>query len=95
MSLLGQIAAFGLGVFLMIAVISALYGVIDLWYMIGKAWPRVVRAMLAWAIAIAVLAWLLPPPYRTAFAWGLAAYLVFYISLFPQFRIFMWFRRRS
>ena len=95
MIVLGQIAVFGAGLFLMIALIGAFYGVVDLWYMIGKAWPRVIRAILAWAIAIAVLAWLLPPPYRTAFAWGLAAYLIFYVSLFPLFRILLRIRRRS
>ncbi len=95
MIVLGQIGTFGVGVFLMIAMIGALYGVVDLWYMIGSAWPRVVRAILAWAIAIAAVAWLLPLPYRLAFAWGLTAYLVVYISLFPMLRIFMRVHRRT
>ena len=95
MTVVGEIAAFGAGIFLMIAVISAAYGVIDPWYMIGRAWPRVVRAILGWGAATAVVAWLLVPPYRMALARGLVAYLVFYISLFPVFRIFIRFRRRS
>ncbi len=95
MIVLGQIAAFGVGVFLMIAMISALYGIVDLWYMIGRAWPRVVRGILSWGIATAAVAWLLPSPYWMAFAWGLTAYLVFYVSLFPLHRIFMRLRRRS
>ena len=95
MTALGQIAAFGVGVFLMISILSALYGIVDLWYMIGKAWPRVLRMILGWAIATAAAAWLLAPPYRMAFVWGLAAYLIFYIGLFPLFRILMRARRRA
>ena len=95
MTALGQIAAFGVGVFLMISILSALYGIVDLWYMIGKAWPCVLRAILGWAIATAAAAWLLAPAYRMAFAWGLAAYLIFYIGLFPLVRILMRARRRA
>ena len=94
MTVLGEIAAFGVGVFLMIAMISALYGIIDFWYMIGRTWPRVVRGILGWGIAIAAAVWLLAPPYRTAYVAGLMAYLVFYIGCFPLFRIFMWSIRR-
>ena len=95
MSLFGEIAAFGAGVVMMIAMLSALYGIVDLWYMIASAWPRVLRGILAWGAAIGVLAWLLGPPERTAFATGLVAYLVFYLSLFPLFRIFLWAIRRK
>ena len=95
MTLPGEIAAFAVGVFLMIAMISALYGVIDLWYMIGSAWPRVAGGILGWGIATAAAAWLLEPPYRMALAAGLAAYLVFYLSLSPLLRILLSIRRRS
>ena len=89
MSLLGEIVAFGAGVVMMIAMLSALYGIVDLWYMMASAWPRVLRGILGWGAAIGVLAWLLGPPERTAFATGLVAYLVFYLSLVPLFRMFL------
>ena len=76
--------------------LGALYGVVDLWYMIGRAWPRVVLRILGWGAAIVAIGLLLEPPYAASFVWGLAAYLVFYLSLFPLFRIYLWaVRRRS
>ena len=56
MSLLGEIVAFGAGAYLMIGMLGALYGIVDLWYMIGRAWPRVLRGILCWGAASAVLA---------------------------------------
>jgi len=77
-----QIAAFAVGVYLSIHMIAALYAVIDLWYAIGRAYPRVLRGILVWAGAIFASAWLLEQPYRMALAWGLAGFLVFYLSLY-------------
>ena len=94
MSLLGEIVAFGAGAYLMIRMLGALYGIVDLWYMIGRAWPRVIRSILCWGAASAVLGWLLEPPYLTAFAYGLVAYLLFYLSLFPLFRVYLRVLRR-
>ena len=88
MSLLAEIVIFFLGVYLMIEMLAALYGIIDLWYMMGKAWPRVLRGILGWGITIAVTAWLLGPQ-RSALAAGMIVYLLFYVSLFPLVRLFL------
>lgn len=88
-----QIAAFALGSYLAIRMIVALHGVADLWFMIDKAWPRVLAGILAWGVAIGVIAWLLDRPYQTAFAWGLLTYLVFYLSLLPLARLYFAARR--
>ena len=82
MTLLGQIAAFVLGVYLSIRMIAASYQVLDLWYRIGTDYPRVIRGVVGWAVTIAGIAWLLDPPGRLAFGSGLAAFLLFYLSLF-------------
>jgi hypothetical protein len=81
-TLLLQVAAFTLGIYLSIRMIAALYRVIDLWYAIGTAYPGVLRGILGWGAAILVIAWLLDPPYRTALASGLLAFLIFYLSLY-------------
>ncbi len=94
MTTLLQIAAFVLGVYLSIRMIAALHGPVDVWHMIAKAWPRVVADILVWGAATAVIAWLMEGTYRTAFVWGLAVYLVFYLSLLPLARLY-WMRRRS
>lgn len=82
MTLVLQVASFALGVYLSIRMIAALYAVIDLWYAIGIAYPGVIRGILGWGAAIPASAWLLDPPYRTALAWGLLAFLLFYLSLY-------------
>ena len=95
MSLLGEVVVFFAGVYLMIEMLAALYGIIDLWYMMGRAWPRVLRKIVGWAMVIALVEWLLGHPYDRAFAWGLIGYLIFYLSLFPLLRIFLWAVRRK
>ena len=82
MTLLGHLVAFGLGVYLSIRMIAALYQVLDLWYRIGAEYLRVIGGVLGWAVTIAAIAWLLDAPFRPAFAAGLAAFLLFYLSLF-------------
>ncbi len=94
MTALLQFAAFVLGSYLSIRMIAALHGPVDVWHMIGKTWPRVVAEIVVWGAAIAVIAWLMEGTYRTAFFWGLAVYLVFYLSLLPLGRLY-WARRRS
>ncbi len=90
MSVLGYLAAFALGVYLSIRMIAALYQVLDLWYRIGAEYPRVIRGVLGWAGAIAVIAGVLDPPLRWVFASGLAAFLVFYLSLFQLRHVLIW-----
>lgn len=82
MTLLGQLASFTLGVYLSIRMIAALYQILDLWHRIGTDYPRVIRGVLGWATMILVVARLLDASGRTAFAWGLGAFLLFYLSLF-------------
>ena len=81
MTMLG-LAAFALGVYLSIRMIAALYQILDLWYRIGTDYPRVIRGVVGWALAIAAIAWLLDATGRVAFASGLVAFLLFYLSLF-------------
>lgn len=82
MIVLGHIAVFGLGVYLSIRMIAALYAILDLWYRIGTDYPRVIRGIVGWALTIAAIAWLLEGTGRVAFASGLVAFLFFYLSLF-------------
>ena len=89
MTLLGQIAAFVLGVYLSIRMIVALYQIVDLWHRIGTDYPRVIRGVLGCAATIAAIAWLLNPPVRVAFALGFGAFLLFYVSVFGLWRVFL------
>ncbi len=94
MTMLLQFAAFALGSYLSMRMIAALHGPVDVWHLIGKAWPRVAADILVWVAAIAVVAWLMEGTYRTALVWGMAIYLVFYLSLLPLAHLY-WARRRS
>jgi hypothetical protein len=93
MTLLLQVTAFALGTYLSIRMIVALHGIADLWYVIDKAWLRVLGDVLAWGATIAVITWLLDRPYQAAFVWGLLIYLVFYLSLLPLVRLYFAVRR--
>lgn len=94
MTALLQLAAFALGVYLAIRMIAALYGAVDVWHMIGKAWPRVVADVLVWGVSAGVIAWLLDETYRGALVWGLSIYLAFYLSIWPLARRY-YARRRT
>lgn len=88
-----QVAAFALGSYLAIRMIAALHGPIDVWHLIGQVWPRVLADILVWGAAIAVIAWLMHGPYRSALVWGLLAYFAFYLSLLPSMRLYVAKRR--
>jgi hypothetical protein len=93
MTALFQFAAFALGTYLSIRMIAALHGVVDVWRMFGKAWPRAVADVVVWAVTTGAIAWLMSGPYRSALVWGLSVYLVFYLSLLPLVRLYVATRR--
>lgn len=93
MTALLQFAAFALGTYLSIRMIAALHGPVDVWHVIGKAWPRVVADVLVWAAAVTVIVCLMDGAYRTALVWGLSIYFVFYLSLLPLMRLYVARRR--
>jgi hypothetical protein len=88
-----QFAAFALGIYLSIRMIAALHGPVDVWHMIGKAWPRVLADVIVWATAITVIVCLMDGAYRTALVWGLSIYVLFYLSLLPLVRLYVARRR--
>jgi hypothetical protein len=73
---------FVLGVYLSMRLLAALYRVVDVWYAIDRDWPGVVRGLALWCATTAAVAGLLPPAYRPALFWGLAAYLAFFLALY-------------
>ncbi|MBI4421722.1 MAG: hypothetical protein HY560_12930 [Gemmatimonadetes bacterium] len=82
MTRLGNVVLFALGIYLSIRAIAACYRVIDLWYAIRTAYPRVLRGLLGWGGTIVGTAALLGHHQRSVFLSGLLAFLVFYLSLF-------------
>ena len=93
MTALLHFAAFALGVYLAIRMIAALYGAVDVWHMIAKAWPRVVADVFVWGVTTGVIAWLMRGPYRSSLVWGLLIYLAFYLSIWPLARLYIAVRR--
>lgn len=79
----GVVAAVLFGVYLSIRGLAALYAVLDLWYAVRRTWPRKVRGLVGWGGITAATWWLLAPPYRTGFVYGLAEFVLFYLALFP------------
>jgi hypothetical protein len=87
MSFLISAALFLAGMYLAIRVLAALHRIIDLWYTMRTAWPKVVRALLVWCGGTVALALILPAHYRAALLWGLATYLAFYLGVFALWHL--------
>jgi hypothetical protein len=81
-SQLVDVALFGLGVYACLRLTAASYRVIDLWYTIRTAYPRVVRGIVGWGGLLTGLALLLDGRRRTALLLGAAAFVLFYLSLY-------------
>ena len=86
---------FALGIYLSIRIISAFYGIIDLWYTISTAYPRVLGRIVGCGTVISGIVWLAGRPYRTVFWSGLLAFLLFYLSLFPLRSLLLRVQRRG
>lgn len=78
MTLIIKIAVFVLGMYLSLRLVAALYRIIDLWYTIGTAYPKVIRGIVGWVGLSIAIAALLGGQYRQAFAWGFVVFLIFY-----------------
>lgn len=72
-----------LGVYVSIRTIAALYGILDLWYAMRAAWPRVLAEVAAWSAVVLAAVLVLGRGPRAAFLAGLLGYAAFYLSLFP------------
>src|SRR3990172_2657540 len=79
MTLLLDAVLIAIGVHVSIRTVAALYRIIDLWYTIRTAYPRVLGAIAVWTGMIFVLAAVLPDPRRAAFFWGFAGFVPFYV----------------
>ncbi|HEX9581665.1 MAG TPA: hypothetical protein VF970_11230 [Gemmatimonadales bacterium] len=71
-----------LGMHCALRTVAALYRVVDLWYTIGIAYPRVLRGIMGWAVTTVAIAVLLPERGRAFFLWGVAAFIPFYLTLY-------------
>jgi len=79
---LADAALFVAGVYLCLRLIAALYRPLDLWYTIRTAYGRAFRGILGWGGAAAALVTVLDGGRRRAFLLGMAAFLLFYLSLY-------------
>ena len=75
------------GMCICVQLIAALYGIIDLWYTMRTAYPRVIRRILVWTLLCVAIAWLLGEDLRPAFLWGLVGYVGFYIFSFWGYQL--------
>jgi len=79
-----KIAVFMLGMYLSMRLIAAMYRVLDLWYTIRTAYPRVIRGILGWGGITIAIAVLLGDQWRHVFLWGLIVYGLFYLINFTS-----------
>jgi len=82
MGRLADVALFACGLYVSLRLIAAGYRILDLWYTIGTAYPKVIRGILGWGGLATALALALGGPRRAAFLLGMLAFLLFYLSLY-------------
>jgi hypothetical protein len=75
-------ALFLCGAYLCMRTLAAVYRILDLWYTIGTAYPRVVRGLLGWGGASAASVAFAGNRHRGALVGGLLAFLIFHFSLY-------------
>ncbi len=76
-----KILLFLLGMSLMVQVIAAFYGILDLWYTIRTAWPLIIKRIMIWAGLTIGVSLLLSSDNRQVFLAGLAAYVGIYVAI--------------
>ena len=86
MTIVIKIVVFIVGIYLSMRVIAAFYGIIDLWYTIKTAYPRVILNILVWSAITTSLVVLLGN-YRRAFLWGLLTYVLIYLFSYIMFKL--------
>jgi hypothetical protein len=72
--------AFLAGGYVATHVLAALYGFLDLFGRLRTAWPGLLGRFAGWSLAAGVVAALLGPDHRRAFAWGLASLVAWYLA---------------
>lgn len=77
-----KIFLFFLGLVASFYLVTALFGILDLWYAIGRAYPRVIRRILVPGGITAVIAVIAGEAGRTWFGLGLAVYPLLLISMY-------------
>lgn len=71
---------------LSVQILAAFYRILDLWYTIQTEYPQVIREIVTWVGVSALIAGLVGERLRSAFFWGIAAYLPLYLLIFVVLR---------
>ena len=89
MMIIIKIILFLLGMSLCVQVVAACYGIIDHWYMIQSAYPKVIGNILIRGAITIIIALLIGDAYRASFLWGLAAFLVVHVGTFCGYKVLL------
>lgn len=83
------VALFLAGGYLCIQVLGALYGFLDFFGRLRTAWPGLLARLAAWSAAAGVIVALLGLGYRSAFVWGAASLVAWYLAAFALRHLFV------
>jgi len=81
MLIIFKVLLFLLGMSLMVQVLAAFYGILDLWYTLRTAWTLILKRILIWGGLTLAVSLFLSSDNRQAFLAGLAVYTGIYISI--------------
>ena len=68
------------GILLGIRLLAGLYSVVDLWYMIDRAWRVVLRRVVGWTLATVVVLAVLDRVWRWIFLAGIVTHVLVYVA---------------
>jgi hypothetical protein len=83
MTIIVQIALFFAGMYVSMRMIAALFRIVDLWYTINTAYPRMIRGVLGWGAVMAIMIVMLGGVLLTSFLFGLAVFSFLYLMGWP------------
>ena len=85
-----EFIVFLLGIHIMMVLLAAAYGFLDLWYRISDYWTGLAARLLSVLIIESALLWLLSESLLNAFVWGQACYLFLHLSKFFIARLLLY-----
>lgn len=83
MTIIVQIALFLSGMYIAMRMIAALFRIVDLWYTVNTAYPRMIRGVLGWGAVMVIMIVILGGILRTSFLSGVAVFSFLYLMGWP------------
>ncbi len=83
-----------LGIYLATELMAAFYAILDLWYTIKSAYPKIILRILAWSGLTITIAILLGNQWRNVFLWSMLIFMILFLINFYSIQLLIRFVNR-